>query len=80
MKGNILNCKFIEGSGISTWRKEWWIVMMKGRASFVQNSITMEEHTREFKETLNDDQESFLSVFLFQFFPKNLDKEQLVQC
>ena len=54
--------------------------MMKRRASFVQNSITMEEHTREFKETLNDDQESFLSVFLFQFFPKNLDKEQLVQC
>ena len=50
--------------------------MMKRRAYFVQNSIITEEHTCEFKEILNDDQESFLSVFLFQFFPKKLDREQ----
>ena len=55
----------------------WWVVIMKLRASFVQKSITMEEHASEIREILIDDQELLLSVFLYQFFPSSSAKSTI---
>ena len=51
--------------------REWYAVIIKWRACFVQKSIIMEERACEFRQILIDDQESLSSVFPLQFFPSS---------
>lgn len=44
--------------------REWWVVIMNRRTSFVNKSITMEEHACVFREILIGGQESLSIVIL----------------